>query len=436
MSLTQKSGGYGGPPPPRYPYPADRDNHSRPPPPRLPSMSSLLNHEPPHHEPRPNPFLARQSQPPYVMQQQQQQQPPQHSLYMSQVDPNALPQHNHHLPQQAPMNSHQSQTPSQPMLMPLQSPQSLATGNSQGSALPSQPNGEQEYSQVESGYRLAEASISPTQTPFSQGGQYSRRESTFSNASSRQLSQAQGPQAMEISGLLSEEPSPRRERPQPKFALRMRQQPLAARACGFGERDRRVIDPPPILQMDVSGPNMTATEISTLIRSPYSVIHCTLWDPETDKDATAMPGTTEKRQQRRLMGTLVASPFVGKDEHGMEGCFFTFPDLSVRTPGKYSLRFALVNLDPTRMGPGNSVPVRSTIWSSEFQVFNAKDFSGMRASTALTKTLKSQGCLISVKKGNGKPGSSHESDGEDGDDDNNDDGPRSSRRAVGRRSRR
>ncbi len=216
----------------------------------------------------------------------------------------------------------------------------------------------------------------------------------------------------------------------------MRQQPVAARACGFGERDRRVIDPPPILQMSVTGPNLTPTEVSTLIRSPFSVIHCTLWDPDTDTDATAMPGTTDKRQQRRLMGTLVSSPFVGKDEHGAEGCFFTFPDLSVRTPGKYSLRFALVQLDPTRMGPGASEPVKNTIWSSDFQVFNAKDFGGMRASTALTKTLKHQGCLISVKKGNNKSGGGHTRDDDDDDDedDDGDDGESSSKR--GKRTKR
>lgn len=120
------------------------------------------------------------------------------------------------------------------------------------------------------------------------------------------------------------------------------------------------------------------------------------------------------------MGTLVSSPFIGKDEHNVEGCFFTFPDLSVRTPGKYSLRFALVSLDPSRMRPGISEPVRSTIISSDFQVFNAKDFGGMRASTALTKKLKEQGCLISVKKGNSKNNRDDDDDEEDEDDDEGD----------------
>lgn len=200
--------------------------------------------------------------------------------------------------------------------------------------------------------------------------------------------------------------------------MTVRQQPIAARACGFGERDRRVIDPPPILQLVMEDPTTTAEEISARLRQPYLVVHCTLWDPATDDDASAMPGSTDKRQQRRLMGTLVSSPFVGKDEFNVEGCFFTFPDLSVRTPGTYSLKFKLVVIDPMRMTPGSKAPISATIKTKPFNVFNAKDFRGMRASTELTKRLKHQGCLISVKKGNSKSSNARdEDDGEEDDDD-------------------
>ena len=218
--------------------------------------------------------------------------------------------------------------------------------------------------------------------------------------------------------------SPQVQRPPPKYSIRMRQEPLAARACGFGERDRRVIDPPPILEMVVEDPNSTPEEVAALIRQPCLVVHCTLWDPVANKDATAMPETADKRQQRRLMGTLVSSPFVGRDEHDVEGCFFTFPDLSVRTPGTYSLRFSLVILDPMRMGIGDKVPISFLAFSQSFHVYNAKDFGGMRASTELTKRLKHQGCLISVKKGNAKSsGGGHDDEDEDEEDDDGDENP-------------
>lgn len=115
---------------------------------------------------------------------------------------------------------------------------------------------------------------------------------------------------------------------------------------------------------------------------------------------SAMP--EDFRQQRRLMGTLVASPFVGQDENGEEGCFFCFPDLSCRTPGSFRLKFALVVLDPMSMRMGDRSKIVATAMSEVFCVYNAKDFPGMKASTGLTKRLKEQGCLISIKKGNEK----------------------------------
>ncbi len=135
------------------------------------------------------------------------------------------------------------------------------------------------------------------------------------------------------------------------------------------------------------------------MRYPFSVIHCELWNAELDHEETAMPEVGERPPQRRLMGTLVASPFVGRDEHGVEGCFFPFPDLSCRTPGKYRLKFVLVILNPARMKIGDSLPFKATVLSDIFEVYPAKTFPGMVPSTELTKRLKEQGCLISVKKG-------------------------------------
>lgn len=209
------------------------------------------------------------------------------------------------------------------------------------------------------------------------------------------------------------------------YKLIVRQQPLAARACGFGERDRRVIDPPPILQLTIDDPNLTPAQVISKLSPSYSIVHCSLWDPVRNVEDNTMPESTDKRQQRRLMGTLVASAFVGKDENEVEGCFFCFPDLSVRTPGTYALKFGFIQIDPDRMFRGNSAPVRATVITEPFHVYNAKDFLGMRASTALTKKLKNQGCLISVKKGYSKANEAHareqgRSADPDGDDAEND----------------
>ena len=129
------------------------------------------------------------------------------------------------------------------------------------------------------------------------------------------------------------------------------------------------------------------------------------------------------------MGTLVASPFVGNDpeapssddENARLGCFFIFPDLSCRQNGHYKLRFTLMKVSMPNMGEGGQGSIAGSIDSEVFEVFSAKDFPGMRASTALTKELKRQGATVSVKKGKsqrkrGGSGSERSSDeGSDGD---------------------
>jgi Velvet factor len=467
MSLSETSQGQGSPPPPKaYPYGSEGGDPSRlGGPTTLPPMSSLFRHDPTPELHQPSPYLARQFQPPYNMLKEH----PLHPLSLSERDPNAPVLHYYQPPQSRP-NSHFAQSLAETMLVPTSGHHTLAfpprhrsptqqphqqqrqfkkivqrqqdPSKSRRQSPTSMPSGQNEEMKTRSPTKEPEACQSLRRP--SNMSEPERRMSSHSYSSQDHNSQGHTSRSMPISGLLSDVPtyvtstethraqanesSPTIEPPKPTFTIRMRQQPLAARACGFGERDRRVIDPPPILQMDVDAPNATPEELKALLRQPFAVVHCTLWDPVNDRDDTAMPGTTDKRQQRRLMGTLVASPFVGNDEHDVEGCFFCFPDLSVRTPGTYSLKFSLVTLDPTKMGPGFSMPVRSTVKSAVFHVYNAKDFGGMRASTELTKKLKHQGCLISVKKGNaksnGKNGKDEDDDEDDDDDDDLDEGPK------------
>ena len=114
------------------------------------------------------------------------------------------------------------------------------------------------------------------------------------------------------------------------------------------------------------------------------------------------------KMSRRLMGTLVASPFIGVDPDAPEssdanarlGCFFVFPDLSCRQNGLYKLRFTLMKVNVEMTPTGGRSSIVGAVESDVFEVFSAKDFPGMRASTALTKELKRQGAAVSVKKGN------------------------------------
>ncbi|KAK5137887.1 hypothetical protein LTR08_006656 [Meristemomyces frigidus] len=213
---------------------------------------------------------------------------------------------------------------------------------------------------------------------------------------------------------------PRISQPPPlDYNLIIRQQPAAARACGFGERDRRVIDPPPILELKITD---RKTGVPKEDWNAMLALHCTLLSPDGRDDETEVPPThPELVSTRRLMGTLVASPYPAKDEHGVAATFFVFPDLSCRQPGKYRLRFKLMRIDPTMMQPGMSSPSVAAITTDLFSVFTAKDFPGMRASSGLLKALRRQGLNVGVKKGSearkGKGKAKKESSSSSDDDD-------------------
>jgi hypothetical protein len=181
------------------------------------------------------------------------------------------------------------------------------------------------------------------------------------------------------------------------FQLTIRQQPIAARACGFGERDRRVIDPPPIIELKTF-----ASETGAPVTDDTGMLalHCTLINHITEQDESdippAHPGQTFAR---RLMGTLVSSPNMVNDEKGRPGIFFVFPDLSCRTIGQYRMRFRLMRVEPRDMEPGTIFPCVANCITEVFTVYTAKDFPGMMASSVLLKALRTQGVIVGVKKG-------------------------------------
>ncbi|KAF5241906.1 hypothetical protein FANTH_8930 [Fusarium anthophilum] len=213
--------------------------------------------------------------------------------------------------------------------------------------------------------------------------------------------------------------SGRNKFPSVEYSLRVRQQPVAARLCGLGARDRRVIDPPPIIQLIIKSPNLDQEEIGKQLRDNYYVMSCSIYDKSGSREETFV--SEEWRQERQLLGTLVSTPFVGKDEHGDEGCFFCFPDLSCRTPGSFRLKFSLTGIDPARAREIRRFPVLAEDYSDIFTVYTVEDFPGMQASTKLVKHLKGQGCIIPIKKGNDRSTNAREhnhfDDGEEDEDD-------------------
>ncbi|KAH0000519.1 hypothetical protein KCU78_g15333, partial [Aureobasidium melanogenum] len=237
--------------------------------------------------------------------------------------------------------------------------------------------------------------------------------------------------------------------PNLRYELNMRQQPVAARACGFGERDRRVVDPPPILELKVIDAE-TGKVDSENTPYVYTTLHCTLINSMTYKDESQIePAHPNAPATQRLMGTAVASPFSGTDETGKRGTFFVFPDLSCRNPGRYRFQFRLLIVDPLNLSVGTTSRIQSSIISEPLEVYTAKEFPGMRASSALLKALRKQGLNVAVKKGREatkkatrRPGHVDEDDssGEDGenvaDEDDQDSDDARSQAATGSKDRR
>ena len=83
------------------------------------------------------------------------------------------------------------------------------------------------------------------------------------------------------------------------------------------------------------------------------------------------------------MGTLVASPFVCIDpeapasskENAKLGCFFIFPDLSVRQTGRYRLRFTLMKVPMHELIEGGQGSIAAFVDSDIFEVYVAGAFS-------------------------------------------------------------
>ena len=174
-----------------------------------------------------------------------------------------------------------------------------------------------------------------------------------------------------------------------RYELIMRQQPKHARMCGFGEKDRRPIDPPPIVQLIAT--NLASGErVEQTLYSPSYVLHAGLWLPDMQVEHNLLH--TMENPTRVLMGSLVSSVHLMKDVHDRLCVFFVFPDLSVRLEGNYRLRFTLVDIS----GPVSKV--KASIFSDIFTVYQAKKFPGMMESTELSRCLSDQGLKLPIRK--------------------------------------
>ncbi|KAJ5855960.1 Velvet factor [Penicillium soppii] len=238
---------------------------------------------------------------------------------------------------------------------------------------------------------------------------------------------------------------PRRPSTQSRYHLHVRQQPVAARACGAGDRDRRPVDPPPIVQILLTDFDPNSQEDRDLLQDPRFTVGCLLFpvspsspwaeptdtDPQRERDHERDTGgiarTDDDLSTPLLSGKAFMSPFYVNADPDPNSApahpssipdpsvhifgaasrlhhpatFFIFADLSIRSAGLYRLQFRLMNWGSVE-DTGQSMPILAEAWSDPFRVYPAKDFPGMRDSSILAEGLKELGFVELKTRGHGK----------------------------------
>ncbi|KAL2168129.1 hypothetical protein VTG60DRAFT_344 [Thermothelomyces hinnuleus] len=171
------------------------------------------------------------------------------------------------------------------------------------------------------------------------------------------------------------------------FELAVRQQPkYACVAIGKG-KERKPIDPPPIVQLLV---NPRKDPARTFLQNPYLILTARLirkGDEDSQDDQSAP-------KESDLTGTLVSSLYSLKDTDNSQGGFFVFGDLSVRRVGTYRLAFILYEL---RLAEKECWLLSRTV-SDPFVVYATKTFPGLAESTFLTRSFSDQGVRLRLRK--------------------------------------
>ncbi|KAL4752825.1 hypothetical protein BDW72DRAFT_51049 [Aspergillus terricola var. indicus] len=167
------------------------------------------------------------------------------------------------------------------------------------------------------------------------------------------------------------------------FELIVRQNPNRARVAGGKEKERKPVDPPPIVQIRVREEGTYLAQ--HYLQSPYFFMSCSLYDAQEDAPASIPPSTA-------LTGTLVSSLHRLKDVDNTDGGFFVWGDLSIKVEGDFRLKFSLFEMRKT------DVVFLKSIVSERFTVSPPKSFPGMAESTFLSRSFADQGVKLRIRK--------------------------------------
>ncbi|KAI8988728.1 velvet factor [Pilobolus umbonatus] len=198
------------------------------------------------------------------------------------------------------------------------------------------------------------------------------------------------------------------------YHLNVVQHPVKGRSCGFGEKDRRLLDPPPIVQLTATlNGEPLSISLDDLV---LYIMQCDIYD-ETGRENRSIvyPSSYSNRRYmeeaeklavynmpvRNLLGSLVSNAYELYSPNSSKGIFFIFGDLSVRAEGTFTLQFRFCNLgygEPMTM----STIILAEVFSHPFTIYSPRNFSGMSATTELSKCFAKQGVKIITRNSNKK----------------------------------
>ncbi|KAG2181264.1 hypothetical protein INT43_008847, partial [Umbelopsis isabellina] len=170
-----------------------------------------------------------------------------------------------------------------------------------------------------------------------------------------------------------------------QFTLRIRQQPEQARLSTGNERERRVIEPPPVIQISLNDAS-PEQECNWLQDSTYFM--CANLMHPTDDNRVYTP------HHPALLGQVSSTLHKLKDVNNQDGGFFVFGDLSIKAEGQFRFKFTLFKI--------NGIQVQNiiSIMSAPFLSYTAKAYPGPMEPTFLTRSFYEQGARVRVRKEN------------------------------------
>lgn len=183
------------------------------------------------------------------------------------------------------------------------------------------------------------------------------------------------------------------------YRLEVAQDPKQARACGNGIKsssDRRPVDPPPVIKMNILHGNV---DITGTYEADF-ILFATL--------EHARPIANGSIYSASHCPVLAGNTCVGASylQRPAFAAYFIFSDLAVRHEGFYRLKFTLMEMpkndldrDIDAQSPRqDDMLMRTFVYTPPFQVYSAKKFPGLEQSTELSALLNEQGCRVRVRR--------------------------------------